>query len=168
MENRLLVEVDEEYSPMARLIELGRQKKYVTIDDILHFFPEAEKDIEQLEEAFSALLSAGVAFVEDAPASEPAENELVAVEETEAGPEPELTLDDYLAAIDTTDSIGLYLKEVSQVPLLTATEEVELAQRMSSGGRQVKNWRVAKSFPTAGSNCVNPSKTVGLPASILL
>ena len=76
MENRLLVEVDEEYSPMARLIELGRQKKYVTIDDILHFFPEAEKDIELLEEAFSALLSAGVAFVEDAPASVPPENEL--------------------------------------------------------------------------------------------
>ena len=133
MENRLLVERDEEYSPIARLIELGRQKKYVTIDDILHFFPEAEKDIEQLEEAFSALLSAGVVFVEDAPASEPSENEVVAVEETKAGPEPELALDDYLANIDTTDSIGLYLKEVSQVPLLTATEEVELAQRIEHG-----------------------------------
>ena len=78
MENRLLVEVEEEYLPIARLIELGRQKKFVTIDDILHFIPEAEKDIEQLEEAFSALLSAGVAFVEDAPASESPENELVA------------------------------------------------------------------------------------------
>jgi RNA polymerase primary sigma factor len=75
MENRLLVEVDEEYSPIAQLIELGRQKKYVTLDDILHFFPEAEKDIEQLEEAFSALLSAGVAFVEDALVSESPEND---------------------------------------------------------------------------------------------
>jgi RNA polymerase primary sigma factor len=131
MKNPLLVEVDEEYSPIARLIELGRQKKYVTIDDILHFFPEAEKDIEQLEEAFSALLSAGVAFVEDAPDSEPPENELVAVEEAKAGHEP--GLDDYLSNIDTTDSIGLYLKEVSQVPLLTATEEVELAQRIENG-----------------------------------
>ncbi len=131
MENRLLLEVDEEYSPIARLIELGRQKKYVTIDDILRFFPEAEKDIEQLEEAFSALLSAGVAFVEDASAGEPPENELVAVEETGPGPEP--ALDDYLADIDTTDGIGLYLKEVSQVPLLTATEEVELARRIESG-----------------------------------
>jgi RNA polymerase primary sigma factor len=133
MENRLLVEVEEEYSPIARLIELGRQKKYVTFDDILHFFPEAEKDIEQLEEAFSALLSAGVAFVEDAPASEPPENELVVVEETEAGLGPELAPDDYLANIDSTDGIGLYLKEVSQVPLLTATEEVELAQRIEHG-----------------------------------
>ncbi|HEY5268833.1 MAG TPA: sigma-70 family RNA polymerase sigma factor [Anaerolineales bacterium] len=133
MENRLLLEVEEEYSPIARLIELGRQKKYVTFDDILHFFPEAEKNIEQLEEAFSALLSAGVAFIENTPASESPENELVVVEETEAGPEPELSLDDYLANIDTFDTIGLYLKEVSQVPLLTATEEVELAQRIEHG-----------------------------------
>ena len=119
MDNPLVLEVDEEYSPIARLIELGRQKKYVTIDDILHFFPEAEKDIEQLEEAFSALLSAGVAFAEDAPDSEAPENELVAVEEAKARTEP--GLDDYLSNIDTTDGIGIYLKEASQVPLLTAT-----------------------------------------------
>lgn len=133
MENRLLLEVEEEYSPIAPLIELGRQKKYVTIDDILHFFPEAEKDIEQLEEAFSALLSAGVAFVEDTPASESPENELGAVEETEAGLEPELSSDDCLANIDTFDTVGLYLKEVSQVPLLTGSEEVKLAQRIENG-----------------------------------
>ena len=133
MENRLLVEVEEEYSPIARLIELGRQKKYVTIDDILRFFPEAEKDTGQLEEAFLALLSAGVAFVEDAPADEPPENELVAVEETESRPEPELSLDDRLASIDASDAVGLYLKEISQIPLLTAAEEVELAQRLEHG-----------------------------------
>ena len=133
MENRLLLEVEEEYSPIARLIELGRQKKYVTIDDILRFFPEAEKDTEQLEEAFSALLSAGIAFVEDAPSSEPTENELVAVEETEARPEPELSLDDQLASIDASDAVGLYLKEISQIPLLTAAEEVALAQRLEHG-----------------------------------
>ena len=133
MEKSLLLEVEEEYSPIARLIELGRQKKYVTIDDILHFLPEAEKDIEQLEEAFSALLSAGVAFVEDTPVSEPPENELVAVEGTETGAEPEFSSDDLLANIDAVDTIGLYLKEVSQVPLLTATEEVKLAKRIEHG-----------------------------------
>ena len=133
MENPLLLEEEEEYSPIARLIELGRQKTYVTIDDILHFFPEAEQDVEQLEEAFAARLCAGVAFVEDTPATEPPEDELVAVEESEAEVEPELSLDDYLANIDTDDTIGLYLKEVSRVPLLTATQEVELAQRIERG-----------------------------------
>jgi RNA polymerase primary sigma factor len=133
MENPLLIEEDEEYSAIARLIELGRQKSFVTIDDILHFFPEAEQDVEQLEEAFAALLSAGVAFVEDSPTIEPPEDELKAAEESENEPEPELALDDYLANIDTDDTIGLYLKEVSRVPLLTATEEVDLAQRIERG-----------------------------------
>jgi RNA polymerase primary sigma factor len=131
VEKILIVEEEEEYPAIARLIELGRQKSYVTLDDILHFFPEAEQDVEQLEEAFSALLSAGIPFVEDTPPGEPTEDELAAVEEAE--PEPDLSLDDYLANIDTDDTIGLYLKEVSRVPLLTAVQEVELAQRIERG-----------------------------------
>ena len=134
VEKILIVDDEEEFSAIARLVELGRQKSYVTLDDILHFFPEAEQDVEQLEEAFSALLSAGSPFMEDTITPEPTEDELAAVEQTtEVEEVPDPSLDDYLANIDTDDTIGLYLKEVSRVPLLTAVEEVQLAQRIERG-----------------------------------
>jgi RNA polymerase primary sigma factor len=125
-------EDDEEYPAIAQLIELGRQKSYVTIDDILHFFPEAEQDVEQLEETFAALMSAGVAYVEDENLhDEPTEEEL-SLSEDEETVTRNISVDD-LENIDTDDTIGLYLKEVSRVPLLTADEEVELAQRIERG-----------------------------------
>jgi RNA polymerase primary sigma factor len=124
---------DEEYSAIARLIELGRTKSYVTIDDILHFFPEAEQDVEQLEEAFAALLSAGIPYIEDLSSIEgPSEEDLIPEEEDEIDERQAIALDD-LANIDTNDTIGLYLKEVSRVPLLNAEEEVTLAQRIERG-----------------------------------
>ena len=135
-EDLLNIDVDEEdddenYPAIARLIELGRQKTYVTIDDILALFPDAEQDVEQLEEAFSALLSAGIPYSEESNLEEPPEEEIdLAEEENEII--PNISMDD-LANIDTDDTIGLYLKEVSRVSLLTADEEVELAQRIERG-----------------------------------
>ena len=131
-------EIDEDeniqYSAISKLIELGHQKAYVTINDILHFFPEAEQDVSQLEEAFAALMSAGIPYLEDDDlSSEPTEDELTSDEVKEIAEEAQEIQSDDLKHIDTDDTIGLYLKEVSRVPLLTAEEEVDLSQRIERG-----------------------------------
>ena len=136
MDEELINVGNEDYesdSAIGQLVEYGRQKSIVTIDDILRFFPEAEQDVDQLEEAFSALQSAGIQYSEESTSEDGEEDEFDLSDIDEDEDENELGLSDDLSNIDTDDTIGLYLKEVSRVPLLTADEEVELAQRIEKG-----------------------------------
>jgi len=126
----LIEEHDSSLNPIGILIELGRRKGFVTLDDILSHFPEAEEDISQLEEAFAALMGASIPYIEDIP--EKAESEDNGGNQNDRL-QPGINGGDLLENIDISDTIGLYLKEAARVPLLTAQEEVELSQRIERG-----------------------------------
>ena len=121
---------EEENPALEHLLELGRERGFVTIDDILGVFPEAERDLDQLEEVYASLLTAGITYLDEvAEGEDAADDDLAEIEASQQRDKNDL------AQIDADDSVGLYLKEVGRVPLLTAQQEVSLAKRIERGRR---------------------------------
>jgi RNA polymerase primary sigma factor len=113
---------EEEPTVVDELIAKGKAQGYLTQDEILSAFPEAEANLEQLEELYIVLVDEGIKVVEEKPVAE----------EEHAVEKPE-TFD--LSEIGIDDTVSLYLKEISRIPLLTASQEVEYARGMESGRR---------------------------------
>ncbi|MCH8338085.1 MAG: sigma-70 family RNA polymerase sigma factor [Chloroflexi bacterium] len=118
----------QENPALEQLLEVGKERGFVTSDDILGFFPEVERDLDQLETVHAALLRAHINYLDEAPDDDEMQEE----EPTEIEKLREKDKND-LAQIDADDSVGLYLKEVGRVPLLTAEQEVSLSKRIERG-----------------------------------
>ncbi len=112
------------------LLERAEVQGYLTTDDILDLLPEAEETLEQLEDVFILLHESGIEVYDDEDEAEEERQELRAV----GGDHGTNGSDGYdLNRISSSDTVGLYLREMSRVPLLTIEEEVRLAKAVEAG-----------------------------------
>jgi RNA polymerase primary sigma factor len=118
---------DHDLSLMVeQLGEINRERGFVSIDDVLAVLPEAENEVEQLEELLDAIESAGINYIEESEDTQ----------EGEAESEPRHTKakrTESPALINIDDGVDLYFREVGDLPLLKAEEEVELSKRIERG-----------------------------------
>ncbi|BCY17303.1 RNA polymerase sigma factor SigA [Leptolinea sp. HRD-7] len=124
---------------LGMLLEKADVQGYLTTEDLMEAYPEVSADAERLEAVMMALRRRGIEFLDG--------NSDIADSSDELG---DSDFDPYtdLAPLSSEDTIGLYLKEMSRVPLLNVQEEMELARRIESGIEAAKR---LKSFPEKGT-----------------
>ncbi|PWB51967.1 MAG: RNA polymerase subunit sigma [Anaerolineales bacterium] len=113
------------------LMEKAEVQGYLTTGDILEVFPWDGEDDERLMELFGLLHRQGVEIVIEEDTD--AEPDLTKLESSGLDLNPSILETSFLPSLENIsadDSVGLYLKEMSRVPLLSLEEEVSLAQRI--------------------------------------
>ncbi len=109
-----------------KLIAKGREKGFITYDEIIKEFPTIEQDVEFLSQLYEDLQSASIDVLEGGGFLEV---------------EKEEDIKKYLYGKNPSqyDSIQMYLKEIGQYPLINAHEEKELAKRIEKQDKEASN-----------------------------
>ncbi len=138
---------NERLSEMKDLITLGKERGFLTYDELNHALPSETVDSEEMDSILSIFSDMNIDIVEDE--SEHVEFSEGEGEEEELFEEIEITalegeeevedVADGIAAsgIRTDDPVRLYLKEMGSVPLLTREGEIRIAQRIEEGKTDV-------------------------------
>lgn len=110
-----------------KLLNRGKERGYVTYDEILKEFPEIEKDVVFLDDLYQSLSEAGVDVLESGG--------LLTVTNEEDDIFKKYA---YGKNASQYDSIQIYLKEIGQYPLIHAAEEKALARRIEEGDEEAR------------------------------
>jgi RNA polymerase primary sigma factor len=116
---------EEIHKKKLKLQSKGKERGFITYDEILKEFPDIEKEVVLLDEMYDEFEAAGVDVLEGGGLLEI---------------EPKTDENKYsFKSTGSYDSIQIYLKEIGQYPLIKASEEKELAKRIENGDDEAKN-----------------------------
>ncbi|MBR7798681.1 RNA polymerase sigma factor RpoD [Undibacterium sp. FT137W] len=128
----------EEYRQrLTKLIQLGKDRSYLTHAEINDHLPENVDDPELIQGIISTLNDVGIAVYEQAPDATMlllSDNVATSVSDDDA----EATAAVALSTVDsdfgrTTDPVRMYMREMGSAELLTRSGEIEIAKRIESG-----------------------------------
>ncbi len=123
------------------LLYRGKQRGFVTEDEILHVFFDPEKDVEKIEEFYETLEKRGIRVMSSDDILK-VETEKIAQnleeEKSKAKKKKERLEAEASEGEHSSDLVQMYLREIGKVNLLTGEEEVSLAKRIEKGDLMAK------------------------------
>ena len=117
---------------LIELLALGKKKKNILeYQEISDFFKDMNLDPEKLELVLDYLEHNGIDVLKISDDDDDVDDDILLDEEDEVEVDKiDLSVPD---GVSVEDPVRMYLKEIGKVPLLSADEEIELAQKMEDG-----------------------------------
>lgn len=122
---------------IAELLERGRQRGFVTEDEIIYIMPDIETDLDKVENLYEKLETSGVKVIGSDELLKVAPKEDVKKAKNQVRDTAFLMRAEEESG-ESRDLVQMYLKEIGRVPLINFDQEVALAKAIEKGDAMAK------------------------------